>query len=91
MKLAEPKKILKVQLAFRTDGYTSQGSNVQVQVGTSPQYNANDPVCKTIGQLSGAGLVDYECDQHHEGQYVILSNDQTYLTICEAKVIVQAG
>ena len=90
MKLSAPRKILRLQLAFRTDGAASQGKNVLVQVGTSHQYNANDPVCKTISQLSGTGLVDYNCDQRHEGQYVILSNDQTYLTICEAKVFIQA-
>ena len=88
MKLAAPKTILRLQLAFRTQGSTNQGQNVLVQVGTSAQYNANDPVCMLIDQLGGTGLIDYDCDQHHEGQYVILSNDQDYLTICEAKVIV---
>ena len=88
MKLAAPKTILRLQLAFRTQGSTNQGQNVLVQVGTSAQYNAKDPVCMLIDQLGGTGLIDYDCDQHHEGQYVILSNDQDYLTICEAKVIV---
>ena len=92
MKLAATETVLKVLLAFRTDGYTEQGKNVLVQVGTSPEYNANRRVCRAIGQLTRAGLVDYHCDWDdtvsHEGQYVILSNDQTYLTICEAKVFV---
>ena len=79
---------MKVQLAFRTDGNTWQGKNVRVQVGSSPQYNANDPVCTDIAQLTGTGLMDYDCNQFHDGQYVILSNDQSYLTICEAKVFV---
>ena len=88
MKLASPKKILKVQLARRTDGTDWQGKNVRVQVGSSSQYNANDPVCTDIPQLSGTGLMDYYCDQSYEGQYVILSTDQTYITICEAKIFV---
>ena len=92
MKLAATETILKVQLAFRTDGYTNQGKNVLVQVGTGPAYTPNRRVCRAIGQLTGAGLVDYHCDWDdtvsHQGQYVILSNDQTYLTICEAKVFV---
>ena len=91
MKLAAPRKILKLQLAFRTDGHNTQGKNVRVQVGSSSQYNANDPVCTDIDQLTGTGLVEYDCDQFHEGQYVILSNDQSYLTICEAKVFVETG
>lgn len=91
MKLVGPFKIIRLKLAFRTDGHAYQGKNVMVQVGTTPQYNVNDPVCLTIGQLGGNGLVDYDCNQHHKGQYVILSNDQTYLTICEAKVIIQVG
>ena len=89
MKLATPKIILRLQLAFRTDGYQNQGENVRVQVGSGPQYNANDPVCKEIDQLTGTGLVNYDCDHFHEGQYIILSNDQSYLTICEAKVFVE--
>ena len=91
MKLAAPKKILKVQLARRTQCCLDQGENVRVQVGSSSQYNANDPVCTEIDQLTGSGLVDYHCDQFHEGQYVILSSDQNYLTICEAKVFVETG
>ena len=86
--LDAPKTVMKLQLAFRTDGYSSQGRNVKVQVGTSSQYNANDPVCMEIAQLSGTGLVDYDCDQLHAGQYIIISNDLPYLTICEAKVFV---
>ena len=83
---------MKMQLAFRTDTYTDQGKNVRVQVGTSPQYNASDPVCTEIAQLSGTGLVDYNCSQFHTGQYVIISNDQDVLTICEAKVFaINAG
>ena len=82
---------MKLQLARRTDGYNSQAKNVRVQVGSSSQYNANDPVCTDIDQLTGTGLVEYHCDQFHEGQYVILSNDQNYLTICEAKVFVETG
>ena len=92
MKLNVPKTVLKIQLAFRTDSYANQGRNVKVQVGTSSQYNANDPVCTEIAQLLGTGLVDYDCDQLHDGRYVILSNDQSYLTICEAKVfVIDAG
>ena len=89
MKLASPKKILKVQLARRTDGTDWQGKNVRVQVGSSSQYNANDPVCTDINELTGTGLMDYDCDQFHVGQYVILSSDQSILTICEAKVFVE--
>ena len=77
-----------MQFAFRTDGHTYQGKNVKVQVGMSPQYNDNDPVCTDIAQLSVTGLVDYDCNQFHAGQFVIISNDQDYLTICEAKVFV---
>ena len=88
MKLAKPSTVMKLRLAFRTDGYTTQGKNVKIQVGTSPQYNVNDPVCTEIAQLSGAGLVEYECSQFHAGQYVIISNDQAVLTICEARVFV---
>ena len=94
LKLNEPKKVVQVQLARRTDGRSEsegQGKNVRVQVGSSPTLNNNDPVCKEIDQLSGTGLVDYECDQYLVGQYVIISNDQVYLTICEAKVFVQEG
>ena len=84
---------MKIQLAFRTDGAaTYMGKNVRAQVGTSPQYNANDPDCTEIAQLSGTGLVDYCCNQFHTGQYVILSNDQAVLGICEAKVfVIDAG
>ena len=89
MKLASTKTVMKMQFAFRTDGHdTTQGKNVKVQVGSSPQYNVNDPVCMEIAQLSGSGLMDYDCDQFHAGQYVIISNDQLHLTICEAKVFV---
>ena len=83
--------VLKLQLAFRTEGNEHQGKNVRVQVGSSLQYNVNDPVCTEISQLNGTGLVDYNCDQIHEGEYVIISNDQTFLTICEAKVFVETG
>ena len=83
---------MKMQFAFRTDGSTADGNNVKVQVGNSPQYNASDPVCKEIAQLSGTGLVDYNCNQFHTGQYVIVSNDHAHLTICEAKVfVIDAG
>ena len=88
MKLDASKQITGVQLAFRTDGYSAQGKNVKVQVGNAMQYNGNDPVCQEIGQLTGTGLKDYSCDNVHEGQYVILSNDQQYLTICEAKIVI---
>ena len=89
MKLGTPGAVMKLQLAFRTDRCCAyQGKNVKVQVGSSPQYNVNDPVCMEIAQLSGTGLVDYDCDQFHAGQYVIISNDQRLLTICEAKVFV---
>ena len=89
MKLATTSTVMRMQFAFRTDGHdTTQGKNVKVQVGSSPQYNVNDPVCMEIAQLSGTGLVDYDCDQFHAGQYVIISNDQAVLTICEAKVFV---
>ena len=93
MKLAAPRKILKIQLARHTDGRWKylDGKNVLIQVGSSLRYNADDPVCKEIDELTGTGLVDYDCDTFHEGQYVILSNDQNVLTICEAKVFVQAG
>ena len=97
MKLAKPSTVMKLQLAFRTDKTQnrkpqiqrqSTGKNVRIQVGTSPQYNVNDPVCTEIAQLSGTGLVEYECSQFHAGQYVIISNDQAALVICEAKVFV---
>ena len=88
MKLAAPEKIFGVQLAFRTEGDTDQGRNVKVQVGNSLNYNEDDPVCREIAQLAGTGLVDYWCDNVHEGQYVILSNDQSFLTICEAKIVI---
>ena len=92
MKLATPGTVMKLQLARRTEGSPHQGKNVKVQVGSSPQYNVNDPVCMEIAQLSGTGLVDYDCDQFHAGQYVIISNDQSILTICEAKVfVIDAG
>ena len=92
LKLAKASRVVKLQLAFRTDHATGQGKNVMVQVGTSPQYNANDPICTEIAQLSGTGLVDYDCNQFHTGQYVIISTDQSVLTICEAKVFVaEAG
>ena len=64
-----------MQLAFKTDAYTNQGKYVRIQVGTSPQYNTSDPVCTEIAQISGTGLVDYNCKQFHTGQYVIISND----------------
>ena len=91
--LKAPKKVFKIQLAFRKDGYQWQGKNVRVQVGSSPGYNANNPVCTEIAQLkdSSHGLVDYYCDQIHEGQYVTMSNDQSFITICEAKVFAEEG
>ena len=89
MKLAAPSKIFKIQLAARSQSWISQGSHVRVQVGSSAQYNANDPVCTEINQLDIPGLVEYECDQGvHRGQYVIISSTQRILTICEAKVII---
>ena len=93
LKLNEPKKVVQVQLARRTDGHSEagQGKNVRVQVGYCATLNANDPMCKEIDQLHGTGLVVYECDQYHVGQYVTFSNDQEYLTICEAKVFVEEG
>ena len=93
LKLAKASRVMKLQLAFRTDqgDQSSQGQNVVVQVGSSPQYNANDPICTEIPQLSGTGLIDYDCNQFHTGQYVIISTDQSVLTICEAKVFVAEG
>ena len=88
MKLAKPSTVIKLQLAFRRDCCATHGKNVKIQVGTSPQYNVNDPVCTEIAQLSGTGLVEYECSQFHAGQYVIISNDQAFITICEARVFV---
>ena len=87
MKLDANKYIKGVQLARRTQCCSDQGKNVKIQVGSGLQYNDNDPVCKEISILSGTGLVDYWCDNVHEGQYVILSTDQAYLTICEARVL----
>ena len=92
MKLDAPKNVLKLQLAARTGGWEDQGQNVRVQVGPSSEYDANYPVCTEIGQVEGTGsLEDYECGQVHRGQYVFLSNDQRYISICEAKVFVEAG
>ena len=87
MKLEASKRIGGVKLAMRTDCCPDQGQNVKVQIGSSMGYNANDPVCREIGQLSGSGLKDYLCDNVHEGQYVILSSPSHILTICEAKVM----
>ena len=89
MKLKAPKKIMGVQLAKRTECCAEQSRNVKVQVGAGLRYDENDPVCKVISQLNGNGLMAYCCDNVHEGQYVILSNDQKYLTVCEATVLVQ--
>ena len=98
MKLNGPNKVLEIQLARRTDGKSEsegQGSNVRVQVADDLNFNIDAPtpmsVCKEIDQLSGTGLVSYECDHYYVGQYVFFSNDQEELTICEAKVFVQEG
>ena len=56
LKLAEPRTVVKLQLAGRTSGL-HQGKNVRVQVGSSPQYNPSDPVCTEVGQLEATGLV----------------------------------
>ena len=94
MTLDMPQKIMRVQLAFRKIDSNTQthirnnGKNVRIQVGSSSQYNPSDPICKEIPQLAGTGLVDYDCDHYHEGQYVIFSNDQQHIIICEAKVFV---
>ena len=92
MTLDRPQKIMRVQLSFRKTGNAntlSHGKNVRVQVGSSSQYNPSDPVCTEIPQLPRTGPVDYDCDNYHVGQYVIFSNDQQYLDICEAKVFVR--
>ena len=92
LELNAPQKVMRIQLAFRTDCCTDHGKNVKVEVGSSPLYNyVFNSVCTTIGQLAGTGLVDYDCDQYHEGRYIHLSTDEDKLVICEAKVFVEAG
>ena len=87
MKLDASKSVMGVKLAPRIDCCPEQGQNVKVQVGNSMAYDANDPVCITIDQLEGVSLKYYSCDNVYEGQYVILSNDNSHLTICEAQVL----
>ena len=67
---------------------------MRVTVGPSPYPSSEDRLCTYIPELmeqTGAGMVNYLCDPHQQntGQYVKFSNDQDYLTICEARVLVQ--
>ena len=85
------KEVFKVQIAKRS-GYPEQGKNVKVSIGAYQAFDENDAVCTEIAQLNGTRLVDYVCDQGElKGEYVKFSSDQTYLTICEAKVFVKAA
>merc|ERR1719323_189567 len=95
------KKIVGVRIARRKDPYAPalhvnhdyQAKNVKVWVGPGFLPSSQDRLCTFIPQLTeqvGATMVDYMCDpgQQHIGQYVKFSNDQDYLTICEARVLV---
>ena len=90
MELDAPGKVTKLKIARRMNEGLDQGQNVKVTIGSTPEYNPNDPVCVEIADLTRtAGLQDYECDQgQHIGKYVKISNDKGCLTICEAQVFV---
>ena len=97
------KKIVGVRIARRKDPYApaphvnhdDQAKNVRVTVGPSLYPSSEDRLCTYIPELreqAGATMVDYMCAPYQEnigaGQYVKFSNDQDYLTICEARVLV---
>ena len=89
------KKVVGVRIARRKD-LPSQALNVNVTVGPSREYDPEEPQCTMIPQLKpqeGETFVDYFCKpalgQYLTGQFVKFSNDQDYLTICEARVLVQ--
>ena len=95
------KKVVGVRLSRRKDPYAPapdanhdyQATNVKVTIGPSEKYDPKEPQCTMIRQLkqqTGSTMVDYNCDLgEHAGQYVKFSNDQDYLTICEARVLQQ--
>ena len=70
-----------------------QGENITVTVGSSEAYNPSDPVCTTIPKLTqqvGSTMVDYSCDQgQYSGEYVKISNEEAFLAICEAAVMIR--
>ena len=86
------KDVIRVRIS-RRQGYDSQAENVKITIGSSEAYDAGDPVCTVIPILTqqvGSMMVDYNCDQGgHSGEYVKFSNDGTYLTICEAAVMIR--
>ena len=81
--------VTKVQIARRMDYTASQGRNVRITVGSSREYDPNEPMCRPeIFDLQLMhGLVDYVCTKEVAGKYVKLSSSrEIHLTICEVKV-----
>ena len=64
MELDAPKKVVKVQLAFRTDGHTDNSKNVRIQVGTAQISNCGCADCLggTLGRGSIQPLTDFRSD-----------------------------
>ena len=97
------KKVVGVKVARRRDPYApaphvnhdAQAKNVKVLVGPSFLPSSEDRLCTYIPELreqAGDTMVDYMCNPYQQnigaGQYVKFLNDQDYLTICEARVLV---
>ena len=82
---------MKVKLARRTDGYKSQGQNIDVTIKNEISgFNGKDAFCTHIAALTGTGLVEYDCDNTQGvAQVVHFSSNETSLTICEAEVWVE--
>ena len=81
--------VTKVQIARRMDYTATQGRNVKVTIGSSREYDPNEPMClpEILDLQLTQGLVDYVCTEEVAGKYVKFSSStESHLTICEVKV-----
>ena len=87
--------VTKVQIARRMDRIGVQGSNVDITIGYSRNYDSNDSLClpKITHLELQTGLVDYICTgSPKKGKYVKISSSSSetkHLCICEAKIFVR--
>ena len=95
LELETPRYITKVQIARRMNRW-EQGQGISITIGSSKEYNSNDPLClPEIPDLAReVGLVNYVCNPSQEGKFITISKDIGHtghvMTLCEAKVFVSA-
>ena len=94
VELDAPRIVTKVQIARRMDHTLTQGRNISITIGSSSEYDSNDPLClpQIPDLMLHSGMVDYVCTGGpREGKYVkISSTAERHLSICEVKVFVRS-